>query len=243
MPSRFEDARRISSEIDADGLSPSRTSHHPAAIALSRLTRFPESVPRRAGLTADPAELRRLRNPILNQQDRATAHVRRTGQNSTTIEPARDAEEQASLPLVLPPSPPAEGSPPDFSQTAPSSGWTIAGLWRRARRIDLEAEADNNPTGFMGVLIALAGLAVAVAALVWSVVQGVAALVLQARSNSTEGVMQQPVRRIKGAWANVRRRADKFAHHIGLPLPTPSLERMHARQWDHIQPGQEKRDS
>lgn len=242
MPFSSEDARRISSELDAEGLAPSRTARH-QAFGLSRLPRFPEPGPRRAGLTADPAELRQLRNPILTQQDRATAHVRRTGQNSTTIETARGPGEQASPPLVSPPSPPAEDYLPDLSETAPRSGWTIAGLWRRARRIDLEAEADNNPTGFMGVLIALAGLAVAVAALVWSVIQGVAALVLQARSNSTEAAMQQPARKVKAAWANVRRRADKFAHHIGLPLPAPSLQRMHARQWDHMQPEQEKRDS
>lgn len=230
----------MASRLAGDGSTPSRTGRR-LASALNPLTAASASAPQQCGRTADPADLRQLREPYLKQHDQATRHVRSMGQNSTTEATDRAVTQHASPSSPQPLSSPLETPHPDPTQTTPGSGWTIAGLWRKARSINLEAEADNNPIGFMGIVIALAGLIVAVLTLAWTVVQGVASLVLEARSSSSGEAMQQAKRRIEESWTNVRRRADKVAHHVGLSLPTLSFDRMHARHWDR--PMQEKKDS
>lgn len=243
MPSIPESAKRIriAWQLAAEDSAPSGTARRPASTPIP-LTSFSASAPRQGGRTADAADAQQKRGAYLNRLDRATRHVRRTGQDSTTAATDRGAAQHAPPSSSPPPSSPSEDLPPDLTQTTPStgSGWTIAGLWRKARGIDLEAEADRNPIGFLGILIALASLIVAVLGLVWTVVQGIASLALEARSSSAGEVTRQARRRIEAAWTNVRRRADKFAHHIGLSLPAPPSYRIHARQWD--QPRQEKRD-
>lgn len=235
MASIFENARRNASQLAAEVSAPSWTARR-SAFALHPLTRSG-----RDGRTANPAEVRQQRERNLNQQDQARRHVRSTGQSSTTEATDREAAQHASPSSCPPPSSPPETAPPDLAQATPNGGWTITGFWRKARGIDLEAEADKNPIGFLGILIGLASLIVAVAALVWSVIQGIASLVLAARSSSTGEAMHQAGRRIEAAWTDVRRRAAKLAHHIGSSLPAPSFHRIHARQWDH--PMQEKRDT
>lgn len=236
MASTIKNAVRMALQLSAEDLAPSSTGRGPGFPLNPRIGSI-ASAPRRGGRTANQAELRQLREPNLSQRDRASRHVRNTGQISTTAATDRGAAQQTLPSPSPPPSSPTEASPPDEPRTTPSSGWNIAVLWRVARRIDLQAVADENPTGFMGVLIQLAALIVGVVALLWAIIQGVTALVLQARSNSTEGAMHQPRRRIEAAWENLRRRADNFARSLGLSLPARPLGRMHARQWDG--PGQE----
>lgn len=235
-----ENARRIAAQfLAAEGSAPSWTPGRPASAPIP-LTRSSLSALGQGDRTANAADVRQLREAILKHHDRASSHVRSTGQNSTTAATDRAAAQQASPSTSPSPTSPTESSPPDLSRTTPSGGWSIAGLWRKARGINLEAMADRNPVGFITILIALASLIVGVAQFVWSVIQGVASLVIEARSSSTGEAMKQARRRVEDSWENVRRRADNFARSVGLSLPARSFDRIHARQWEQLK--QEKKD-
>lgn len=240
MISTFNDARRvIEPRLAAEGSTPSWTAPRPASAPIP-LTRWPMPAPRLGGRTANASDAPQLREAMLKQVERASAHVRSTGQSSTTAATDRAAAQQASPSPSPPPSSPAEASPQDLSQTTPSGGWTIVRLWRKARSIDLEAMADRNPVGFLAILLALASLIVDVADFVWSRILDVVNLVIEARSSSAGKAMHQARRRMEASGENIRRRWDNFARSVGSSLPARSSGRTHARQWDQLR--QEKKD-